>query len=88
VPDILNVEVEGVRRMMRRLEYGEGLAAKMTTGPLAGVEREEEAQIRRVRLEDGESSQIVSAVSRDDAQPGIEKTIWNDRLSIVRLSCE
>src|SRR5262249_46145010 len=75
VADVLDVQIEGVRRVVRGLEYGEGLPTKMTAGAFAGVEREQEAQIRGVRLEDREASEIVSGISRDDAQPGVEEVV-------------
>src|SRR5262249_52590649 len=56
VSDVFDVEIEGVGRVMWRLEYRERIAAKVTADALAGVEREQEAQIRGVRLEDGEST--------------------------------
>src|SRR6478609_5737414 len=69
------MQVEPVRRVMGGLEYSECLSAKVAAGSLAGVEREQEAHIRSVRLEDGESAQIVSAVPGHDAQPGVQQVV-------------
>src|SRR3954453_8277709 len=60
---------------MRGLEYRECLSAKVAAGSLARVEREQEAHVRSVRLEDGESAQIVSAVPGHDAQPGVQQIV-------------
>src|SRR5262249_49558835 len=75
VPDVFDVEIERVGRMVRRLEDGERLSTKMAAGALAGIQSEQEAEIRGVRLKDGESSQIVSAVSGNDAQPGVQQIV-------------
>ena len=74
-PTSSHVQVERVRRVMRGLEYRECLAAKVAAGSLARVEREQEAHIRSVRLEDSESAQIVSAVPGHDAQPGVQQVV-------------
>ena len=75
VPHVLDVQVERVRRVMRGFEYRECLAAKVAAGSLARVEREQEAQIRSVRLQDSEPAQIVSAVPGHDAQPGVQQVV-------------
>src|SRR5262249_46310942 len=62
VADVFDVQIERVRRVVRRLEYGKRLSAKVTAGTLAWIQREQEAQVRRVRLEDGKPAEIVSAV--------------------------
>src|ERR1700704_1067134 len=75
VPHVLHVQVERVRRVMRGLEYRECLAAEVAAGTLARVEREQEAHVRSVRLQDSESAQIVSAIPGHDAQPGVQQVV-------------
>src|SRR5262249_41729013 len=53
VPDVFDMEIKGVGRVVGRFEYGERLSTKVTAGALARVEGKEEAQIRGVRLKDG-----------------------------------
>src|SRR3954454_18399140 len=45
VPYVVDVRVERVRRVVRSLEHRERLAAKVTAGSLARVEREQKAEI-------------------------------------------
>src|SRR5262249_37362235 len=75
VPHVLDVQIERIRRVVRGLEYRECLATEVAADALARVEREQKAQIRGIGLQNGESAQVVSAVSRDDAQPGVEKVV-------------
>ena len=75
VADVLHVQVEGVRRPVRRLEDGQGLLSKVRAHGVAVIEREQEAQVREVRFEQREAPKVVRAVSRDDAQPGVEQVV-------------
>src|SRR3954464_617057 len=71
VPYVVDMGVQRVCRVVRGFEHRERLAPKVTAGPLARVERKQKAEIGDVRLEQRQSPQIVSAVSGDDAQPGV-----------------
>ena len=66
--DVLHVQVEGVRRLVRRLEDGERLPSQMGTHRVAVIEREQEAQIGDVRLEQRQPPEVVRAVAGDDAR--------------------
>ena len=39
------------------------------------IDREEKAEIRRMRLEHGDAAEVVGTVPRDDAEPGIEQVV-------------
>ena len=67
-PTSCDVQVEGVRRVVRRLEDRERLPAQMRADRLARVEREQEAQVGDVRLEQREPAQVVRAVAGHDAR--------------------
>ena len=75
VTDVLHMQVEGVWRPMRRLEDGQRFLSKVRADGVAVIEREEETQVREVGFEHREASKIVRAVSRDDAQPGVEQVV-------------
>src|SRR3954468_6742248 len=75
VSHVVDMRVQRVRRVVRGLEYGERLPLKVTAPSLARVEREQKAEIGDVRLEQGQSSQVVGAVSGDDAQPGVQEVV-------------
>ena len=75
VPDVLDVEVEGVRRVMRRLEDGQGFAPEVRADALAAVQREQEAEVRGVRLEQRQAAQVLGAVAGHDAQPGVQQVV-------------
>ena len=57
--DILDMEIEGVRRLMARFKDRQRLVSKMRTDRLPSVEREEEAQIGVVRLQQRKPSKVV-----------------------------
>ena len=75
VTDVLHVQVEGVRRPVRRLEHGQRLPPQMGAHRLAVIEREQEAQIGEIRFEQREPPEIVRAVAGDDGQPGVEQVV-------------
>ena len=75
VPDVLDMQVEGVWCVVRRLEDRERFLAQVRTDPFALVAREQEAHVRKVRFEQRDPSQVVRAVPRHDAQPGIEQVV-------------
>ena len=52
-----------------------GFALQMRADRLALVEREQEAQVGEVRLEQRQSPQVVGAVARHDAQPGVQQVV-------------
>ncbi len=72
---VLDVQVERVRRAMRGLEDRQRLPPQMHALTLTLIEREHEAQIRGIRLQERQPSHIVCAVSRDDAQPGVQEIV-------------
>ena len=67
-PDVLHVQVEGVRRPVRRLERRQRLPAQMGTHRLAVIEREQKTQIGEIRLEQRQPPEVVRAVAWDDAR--------------------
>src|SRR5688572_8657629 len=69
------MKVEGVRCPMRRFEDGQGFLSKVWAHGVAVIERKQETQIREIGFEDREAPKIVRAVSRDDAQPGVEQVV-------------
>lgn len=75
VTDVLHVQVEGVGRLVRRLEHRKRLAPQMRAdgGPL--VPGEQETHVGQVRLEEREPTQVVRAVARDDGQPGVQQVV-------------
>ena len=75
VPDVLDVQVEGVRRVMRGLEDRQGVTAEMRADPFAAVQREQEAEVRGVGLEQRQAAQVVGAVAGHDAQPGVQQVV-------------
>ena len=75
VPDVLDVQVERVRRLVRRLEDGQRLALEVGAHAFALIEREQEAQIRGIRFQQRQPPQVVRAVPRDDAQPGVQQVV-------------
>ena len=75
VPDVLDVQIERVRRVVRRLEDRQRLSLEVCAHSFALIEREHEAQIRRIRFQQRQTAQVVSAVPRDDAQPGVQKVV-------------
>ena len=72
---ILHVKVEGVRCSMGCLEDGQRFPPEMRTDRIAVIEREQEAQVREIRFEECESSEIMCAVARNDAQPGVQQVV-------------
>ena len=66
VADVLNVEVERVRRPVGRLEHRERLPSQVRAHRVAVIQREQEAQIRDVGFEQREPAEVVSAVAWDD----------------------
>ena len=66
VADVLDVQVEGIRRLVGVSNDGERLPPQMRTDRLAVVEREQEAQVRDVGLEQRQPPQVVRAVAGDD----------------------
>ena len=76
VPDIVDVQVPEIRRLMGGLKDREILAAvEVRARPLAGVEREEEAEVGDVRVEERQPPQIVRAVAGKDRQPGVQEVV-------------
>ncbi len=73
--DVLHVQIERVGRPVRRLEYRQRLLSQVRAHGIAMVEREQEAQVSEVRFEQRQTSKIVCAVPRNDAQPGIEQVV-------------
>ena len=69
------MQVEGVRRLVRRLEDRQRFLSKVRADGVAVIEREQEAQVREVRLEQREPPKVVRAVARDDAQPGVQQVV-------------
>ena len=75
VADVLDVQVEGVRRVVRRLEDGERLASQMGAHRVAVIQREQEAQVGEIRLEQRQPPEVVRAVARDDREPRVEQVV-------------
>src|SRR5207237_5125794 len=67
VADVLHVQIECVRGMVRRLEGGERLALEMGTNTIALIEREQKAQVRQVRFEQSDAPHVGGALSRYSA---------------------
>src|SRR6185295_17157323 len=60
VADVLNVEVERVRRPVGSLESGERLPTQVGTNRVAVIQREQETQISDIGLEQREPAEVVS----------------------------
>src|ERR1700730_15828549 len=75
VTDVLHVQVERVRRLVRRLKDGQRVLTEMGADPIALIEGEQKTKVRKVRLQHREPSRVVSAVPRHDAQPGVEQVV-------------
>ena len=75
VADVLHVQVEGVRRPVRRLEDRQRFLPEVRADGIAVIEREQEAQVGDVRFEQREASQVVRAVAGHDAQPGVQQVV-------------
>ena len=60
---------------MPRLENGQRLAPEMGTRRTTAIEREQKAQVRVVGLEQREPPEVVRAVPRHDAQPGVQQVV-------------
>ena len=48
---------------------------EVRTDRIAVIEREQEAQVRDIRFEQREPPQVVRAVARHDAQPGVQQVV-------------
>ena len=68
VPDVVDVQVEVVRRLVLGLEDRQRLRVQVRTARLARVQREEEAQVGVVRFEQRQATEVVRAVAGDDAR--------------------
>jgi hypothetical protein len=75
VADVLDVKIESVWRMVRRLEDGQSLSLQMGIHRLTLINVEHEAQICRVGLEQRQAPEVVGAISRNDAQPGVQQVV-------------
>ena len=85
VADVLHVQIEVIRCLVARLEDGERLGVQMGAARLAAIEREQKAQIRVVRFEERQPPEVVGAVARHDAQPGVEQVVrLLDERAVVR----
>ena len=65
-----------VRRLRRRLEHRQRRRVP-DVGSIGSpaVEREQEAQVRQVRLEQRQPAQVVGAVAGNDAEPGVQQVV-------------
>ena len=73
--DILDVQVERVRGMVRRLEDRQRILPQVRADPLARVEGECETEIGKVRFEQCEPPHVVRAVPRHDTQPRVQQVV-------------
>ena len=73
--DVLNVEVERVRRLVGSLEGGERLPSQVGTHRVAVIQREQKAQIGDIGLEQREPAEVVSAVAWDDGEPRVQQVV-------------
>src|SRR5437870_13205425 len=73
--DVFYVHVERLGGVVRRLEDRQCPWAQVRADPVASVEGEQKAEIGAVRLEQRQSSEIVSTVSGDDSQPGVQQVV-------------
>ena len=75
-PDVVVMQVPEVRRLVLGLEDRQALAAaEVRARPRARVQREQEAQIRDVRVQQRQAAQIVGAVAGHDREPGIQEVV-------------
>jgi hypothetical protein len=75
VAHILHVQVERVRRVVRRLEDGQRFLMEMRADSFALIEGEQKTEIGEVGLQQREPAQVVRVVARHNAQPGVEQVI-------------
>ena len=75
VADVVDVQVEGVRDVVGRLEDGQRRLVQVRTDPFAGIRREQEAEIRQIGFQQRQATHVVRAVAGDDTEPGIEQVI-------------
>ena len=66
VPHIAHVQVEKVRRVMPGLEHHQGFLAEVWADACARIEREEEAQVRVVRLQQRQPTEVMRTVAGHD----------------------
>ena len=75
VPHVLDVQVEVVRRALRRVEHRERFASEVRVGLGAGVLREQQREVGVVRVQQMHRPDVVGAVARQDGQPGVEQVV-------------
>ena len=75
VSDIVDMQVEVVRRLVLGLQDRQGLRVQVRTARLAGVQGEEEAQVGIVRFEQRQTTEVVRTVAGDDGEPGVQEVV-------------
>src|SRR4051794_29851822 len=75
VSHVLDMQVEEVRRAVRRLEDCQRLLLQVWADTFTLIESEDKAQIRGVGLQKRQPSQVVNTIARDDAHPGVQKVV-------------
>ena len=73
--DILGVQVERIRDVMGRFKDGQRLSTQVRTDACSRIDREQEAQVGEVGLQQRQPAQIVGAVTGHDAEPRVQEVV-------------
>src|SRR5439155_5618943 len=75
VADVVNVQGEVVGGLVTCFEDRQRFPIEVAALRLAAIQREQEAQVRAVRLQKRQATQVVSAVAWHDAEPSVQKVV-------------
>ena len=75
MPDVVHVQVPPVERSVFRLELQQCRSTEVRAGQLAWMQREQQAEVSKVRLQHRLPAQVVVIVPGNDRQPGVEQVV-------------
>ena len=73
--DVLDVQVERVRCVVRCFKDRQSLSLKVCVDSLTLIDCEDEAQVGRIRLQQRQPPEVVRTVARNDTEPPIQQVV-------------